>query len=86
LLGLGHVGQHDLHGAGLNEPQASGVTRADMEDVMGKGSVRHNWHAGPWKAAAASLTETNKDDWHVFMKHHGHHILPVPMGHGHHGK
>jgi hypothetical protein len=83
LLGLGHVGyqgHHNLHHN--NQPAAYGVTLQDQQDVMGKGSVRHGWHAGPWQEAAAALTSTPREHWTVHMKHHGHHLKPVPLAHG----
>jgi hypothetical protein len=79
LLGLGHVNHHDLHTAGLNEDAAYGVTLQQMQDVMGKGSVRHPWHAGPWQEAAAALTGTTKEKWEVHMEHHHHHLRPTPL-------
>lgn len=76
LLGLGHVG-HDgvtnVHGD--NSVSAYGVSKAEMQDVMGKGSVRHNWHALPWQEAAETFTGIAKADWKV----HQHHIWPTPL-------
>jgi hypothetical protein len=57
-----------------------------MTDVMGKGSARRAWHALPWQEGAAALTETKKEDWHVFMRHHGHHLTPTPLFRRHHPK
>jgi hypothetical protein len=73
LLGLGHVG----HGGTTNvsndnSPQAYGVTKAEMEDVMGMGSRRHLWHARPWQEAAKEFTGIDIADWEV----HTNHIYP----------
>ncbi|HXB25089.1 MAG TPA: hypothetical protein VNV25_10205 [Gemmatimonadaceae bacterium] len=70
LLGLGHVG----HGAsrnvhGDNSAQAYGVTMQEMTDVMGRGSLRHSWHALPWQQAAEEFTGVAAKDWTVHMKH-----------------
>lgn len=84
LLGLGHIGYHGHHNLHHNnQARAYGVTLREMQDVMGKGSVRHSWHALPWQEAVAALTDTSKHQWSVHMKHHGHHITPTPLGHGH---
>lgn len=73
LLGLGHVGtgsKTNVHND--NSPAAYGVTMQEMQDVMGKGSVRHNWHAGPWQQAAEALTGVKALDWKVFQ----HRVFP----------
>jgi hypothetical protein len=82
LLGLGHVG----HGGHTNvhhdnSPKAYGVTMKEMMDVMGRGTVVHYWHALPWREAAATFTNTSKDDWQVYLRHH---ISPTRLKHGHH--
>jgi len=76
LLGLGHVG-HDGHTNvhADNSPSAYGVTKAEMEDVMGKGSIRRLWHALPWQTAAEDFTKIAKDDWKVHM----HRVFPAPL-------
>jgi hypothetical protein len=67
LLGLGHVGtggKRNVHHD--NSPTAYGVTKEEMEDVMGKGSVRHDWHALPWQQAAEEFTGVKAAEWQVF--------------------
>jgi hypothetical protein len=73
LLGLGHVGtgtKINVHDD--NSPAAYGVTSQEMQDVMGRGSVRHDWHAIPWQQAAETFTSVRASDWKVFR----HHIFP----------
>jgi hypothetical protein len=73
LLGLGHVGtggKTNVHNN--NSPAGYGVTMQEMKDVMGKGSVRHKWHANPWQQAAEALTGVKAIDWKVFQ----HRIFP----------
>lgn len=73
LLGLGHVGtggHTNVHNN--NSPTAYGVTLHEMRDVMGRGSVRHDWHANPWQQAAEAFTGVKAADWKVFQ----HHIYP----------
>lgn len=73
LLGLGHVGtggKTNVHND--NSPTAYGVTSAEMHDVMGRGSARHDWHAKPWQEAAEAFTGVKANDWKVFQ----HHSLP----------
>jgi hypothetical protein len=73
LLGLGHVNQRDILANGVNDPAAYGVTKSEQEDAMGRGSVRHEWHASPWQEAAAAFTGTKKEDWGVSMRN----VAPV---------
>jgi len=77
LLGLGHVG-HDGHTNvhADNSPRAYGVTKGEMLDVMGRGSVRHQWHALPWQEGAHSFTGVKARDWKVSMQH----IFPKQLG------
>jgi hypothetical protein len=66
LIGLGHVGtggRTNVHND--NSPTAYGVTSKEMQDVMGRGSVRHNWHATPWQQAAEAFTGVKANDWQV---------------------
>jgi len=73
LLGLGHIGyaqHHNLHNDG--SPKAYGVTKHEMQDVMGRGHARHAWHALPWREAAEDFTKIVANDWVVHM----HHIVP----------
>jgi hypothetical protein len=73
LIGLGHVGtcgKINVHND--NSPTAYGVTAQEMLDVMGRGYVRHNWHATPWQQAAEAFTGVKVADWKVFQ----HHIRP----------
>lgn len=66
LIGLGHVGygkKHNLHNDG--SPKAYGVTTKEMHDVMGRGHVRHNWHARPWQEAAEEFTGVKWKRWEV---------------------
>lgn len=75
LLGLEHV---NAHGPGVTDPSSTpayGVTRAQKNDVMGKGSVRTLKHALPWQQAAASLTNTKPEDWRPSMRS----IPPEPL-------
>jgi hypothetical protein len=76
LIGLGHVGtggKTNVHNNNL--PTAYGVTLKEMQDVMGRGSVRHNWHANPWQQAAEAFTGVKAKDWQVFQ----HRIYPERM-------
>jgi len=76
LLGLGHIGyagHHNLHNDGSD--RAYGVSQQEMRDVMGKGHIRHPWHASPWQEAAESFTEIPAKDWTVHM----HHIAPARL-------
>jgi hypothetical protein len=75
LLGLGHVGheRHNVHHD--NTSRAYGVTQAEMSDVMGRGSMRHEWHALPWQEAAGSFTNVPTREWAVSM----HHIMPTRL-------
>jgi hypothetical protein len=66
-LGLGHVNARDITAPGANDIRAYGVKLSEMEDVMGRGMVRHKWHAEPWQQAAATITGTKKTDWGVSM-------------------
>jgi hypothetical protein len=75
LLGLGHVNHHDIHRNGLNSLKAYGVTKDQMQDVMGKGSRKHLWHAVPWQEAAATFTDTKKDEWQASFTR----LPPVPL-------
>jgi hypothetical protein len=83
LLGLGHVGYKDHHNLHAdNSAQAYGVTMQDMQDVMGRGTAVHPWHALPWQEAAATFTNTKTTDWQVFMRQHIYpHRLPPVLGH-----
>lgn len=77
LLGLGHVG----HGGHTNvhadnSPAAYGVTNQEMLDVMGRGSVRHLWHASPWQQGAEAFTGLKANTWKIHM----HRIYPKPLG------
>jgi hypothetical protein len=74
LLGLGHVGtggHTNVHGD--NSASAYGVTQNEMQDVMGKGSARHAWHATPWQQAAEAFTGVKASEWKAFQNH----ILPL---------
>ncbi len=73
LIGLGHVNEAGL--ADTNSDQAYGVTTAQLNDVMGKGSDRHEKHAAPWQEAAEAFTGIAKGQWTVFM----HYIRPQPI-------
>src|SRR5262249_62396998 len=73
LLGLGHVGtggHTNVHND--NSPTAYGVTKQEMQDVMGRGHSRHDWHATPWQEAAEAFTGVKAANWKVFQ----HHISP----------
>ena len=78
LLGLGHVGHGGKHNHVGNEPTAYGVAMLEMQDVMGRGSHRHAWHATPWQEAAATFTSTKPADWVVSMGHGVAHV-PTPL-------
>ena len=76
LIGLGHVGhgkKRDVHAD--NSPQAYGVTKREMSDVMGKGHERHDWHATPWRQAAEAFTGIKASHWGVEQFR----IRPVPV-------
>lgn len=75
LLGLGHVGHEHRNVHADNSPTAYGVTLQEMSDVMGRGSVRHGWHATPWQQGAESFTNVKAKDWTVRM----HHVLPARL-------
>lgn len=83
LLGLGHVGHGAKHAVPTDGSDAAyGVTLQEMRDVMGRGWVRHLWHAQPWQQAAESFTGVAAKDW----KAHMHHMAPVtlhPAAHAH---
>ena len=66
-LGLGHVRARDITAPGANDDAAYGIKLSEMEDLMGRGMVRHKWHSGPWQEAAATITGTRKGDWGVSM-------------------
>jgi hypothetical protein len=73
LIGLGHVGTGgatNVHNDNSNT--AYGVTQQEMQDVMGRGHAIHDWHATPWREAAAAFTGVAATDWRVFQ----HHIAP----------
>ncbi|WGD56219.1 hypothetical protein QA641_21375 [Bradyrhizobium sp. CB1650] len=73
LIGLGHVGtggRTNVHND--NRPAAYGVTAAEMQDVMGRGHARRDWHATPWQQAAEAFTGVRVANWKVFQ----HHIAP----------
>jgi hypothetical protein len=73
LIGLGHVGTGGVNNVhNDNSPRAYGVTAREMQDVMGRGHARHDWHAKPWQDAAEAFTGTRAADWKVFQ----HHISP----------
>jgi hypothetical protein len=74
LLGLGHIGWAGHHNTWDSDARAYGVTLKDKSDVMGRGSVRHAWHALPWRQAAGEFTSTRANDWTVHM----HHFWPQP--------
>ena len=70
LIGLGHVGTGgvtNLHND--NSPTAYGVTAQEMNDVMGRGHSKHDWHATPWQEAAEAFTGVKLADWKVFQRH-----------------
>jgi hypothetical protein len=70
LIGLGHVGTGgttNVHNN--NSPTAYGVTAQEMQDVMGRGHARHNWHATPWQQAAEAFTGVKAADWKIFQQH-----------------
>jgi len=70
LIGLGHVGtggRTNVHND--NSATAYGVTAREMQDVMGRGHSRHNWHATPWQQAAEAFTGVRAADWGVFQQH-----------------
>ena len=76
LIGLGHVGTGgatNVHND--NSPTAYGVTKQEMQDVMGRGSVRHDWHATPWQQAAEAFTGVKAADWTVFK----HRVFPEKL-------
>ncbi|HTK28394.1 MAG TPA: hypothetical protein VL309_02530 [Vicinamibacterales bacterium] len=76
LLGLGHVGHgHKTNVHHDNTPQAYGVTQAEMQDVMGRGSHRHAWHARPWQEGAEGFTGIPAKEWLVEMQH----VAPTPI-------
>jgi hypothetical protein len=70
LLGLGHVGWHGHRNLHDNDAKAYGVTLHDMLDVMGRGTAIHEWHATPWREAAATFTSTDKNHWKVSVRRH----------------
>ena len=73
LIGLGHVGSGgNTNVPNDNSPTAYGVTAKEMQDVMGRGHARHNWHAAPWQQGAEAFTGVKASDWKVFS----HHISP----------
>jgi len=73
LIGLGHVGTGGATNVrNDNSPTAYGVTAQEMQDVMGRGHARHDWHATPWREAAAAFTGVRAADWRVYQ----HHIPP----------
>ncbi len=70
LIGLGHVGTGGHTNVNNdNSPTAYGVTAQEMNDVMGRGHSRHDWHATPWRQAAENFTGAKADDWKVFQRH-----------------
>jgi hypothetical protein len=69
LLGLGHIGWAGHRNIRDNDPKAYGVTMHDMLDVMGRGTKIHEWHATPWREAAATFTNTDKNLWKVSTTH-----------------
>ncbi len=73
LLGLGHVGTGGHVNDGGIAGAAYGVTAQEMQDVMGRGHSRHDWHATPWREAAESFSGVKASDWKVFQRH----IAPV---------
>jgi hypothetical protein len=76
LLGLGHVG-HGGHVAGSDgSDQAYGVTQEEMHDVMGRGTVRHKWHAKPWQEGAEAFTGVKAANWKVSTAHIYPKVLP----------
>ncbi len=70
LIGLGHVGTGGVTNVhNDNSPTAYGVTAQEMNDVMGRGHSRHDWHATPWREAAEAFTGVKASDWAVFQRH-----------------
>lgn len=68
LIGLAHVGtgaQARKNIQGNNSPTAYGVTIQEMRDAMGRGSIRHKWHATPWREAAEAFTGVKAELWKV---------------------
>jgi hypothetical protein len=81
LLGLGHVGHGGHHAIPTDRSHSAyGVTQQEMRDVMGRGRIRHLWHAQPWQKAAESFTGVHETHWEVHMRH----IAPVPLQHSAH--
>ena len=73
LIGLGHVGSDGKTNThNNNTPKAYGVKSQEMQDVMGRGHARHDWHATPWRQAAEAFTKVKAAEWKVFQ----HHISP----------
>ena len=70
LIGLGHVGTGGVTNVhNDNSDTAYGVTKHEMMDVMGRGTVKHDWHARPWQEAAETFTGVKADDWKVYRYH-----------------
>ena len=70
LIGLGHVGTGGVTNVhNDNSPTAYGVTAREMNDVMGRGHAKHDWHATPWQEAAEAFTGVKSTDWKVFQRH-----------------
>jgi len=80
LLGLGHVGSGgntNVHND--NTAAAYGVTKTEMQDVMGKGSIRRPWHALPWQEGAEAFTGIPAKEWLVQTGS----LYPTPLHAGH---
>ena len=76
LPGLGHVGSGgttNVHND--NSATAYGVTKTEMQDVMGKGSLRRAWHALPWQEGAEAFTGIPAKEWQVQTRV----IRPTPL-------
>ncbi len=65
LIGLGHVGTGANTNMKGNSPTAYGVTKREMNDVMGRGTARRSWHATPWQEAAEVFTGVKANLWKV---------------------
>jgi hypothetical protein len=64
LLRLGHVGSGthtDVHND--NSAAARGVTKTQIQDVMGKGSTRRPWHALRRQQSAEASTGIPAREW-----------------------
>jgi hypothetical protein len=81
LIGLGHVGtagHTNVHND--NSATAYGVTKQEMQDVMGRGAIRRAWHARPWQEGAEAFTGIPASEWVVQTRS----LYPTTLHSGHH--